>query len=92
MYLVISLGHHVRDPQFPQAATTACCVEVSVGCWLPCRQSGRLGAMQIFVKTFLRDGKTITLEVESSDTIAGVKGQIRRQEHKEHTTSMTHRL
>jgi ubiquitin len=36
------------------------------------------GGMQIFVKTL--DGKTITLEVESSDTIASLKGKIHNKE------------
>ena len=34
--------------------------------------------MQIFVKTLT--GKTITLEVEASDTIAGVKAKIQDKE------------
>jgi len=35
-------------------------------------------AMQIFVKTLT--GKTITLEVEPSDTVAAVKGKIQEKE------------
>jgi ubiquitin C len=37
--------------------------------------------MQIFVKTLT--GKTITLEVESSDTISSVKAKIQDKEDKE---------
>merc|ERR1712224_878093 len=45
---------------------------------LSCSQSARAATMQIFVKTLT--GKTITLEVENSDTIENVKSKIQDKE------------
>uniref|UniRef100_A0A8C7C5N5 Ubiquitin-like domain-containing protein n=1 Tax=Neovison vison TaxID=452646 RepID=A0A8C7C5N5_NEOVI len=42
------------------------------------QKESTLGGMQIFVKTLT--GKTITLEVEPSDTIENVKGKIQEKE------------
>ena len=80
---MISCGLRHLDPQTPLRWSCFCVFVIYLPFtrWPTSDFSGvapRLSCMQIFVKTLT--GKTITLEVESSDTIENVKTKIQDKE------------